>query len=161
MKIAQFDPKKVRILKTNILEFQANNDVNNPVKKEQIEGFTSSLNIDVGYNLKKRIFRVFISIIMSAKDKKNRALKASGKISVEFIFEVDNLKEFIVKEKKKEKIQAILGIALTGIAYSTMRGIILVKSQETILDGIILPVVDPITMVQSEEFATKTRKIAS
>ena len=161
MKIAKFDPQKVNILKINILEFQANNDINNPVKKENINGFDIDIKMGIGLNIKEKIFAVQFTIKLSAISKNEKPLKVSGLITTETVFEVKNIEDFLHKEKRETKIHPILGIALAGTAYSTIRGILYTKFQETILDGVVLPLIDPVELVKAAPFSAKIKKIAS
>lgn len=69
-------------------------------------------------------------------------------ISVRFIFEVKNLKDFVEEvggkitfmEKSNEKN---LLASIVGVSYSTMRGILITKGAGTILQTELLPVLDP------------------
>jgi len=47
-----------------------------------------------------------------------------------------------------------LAATLLGIAYSTSRGIIVEKTQNTFLGGIILPCIDPYKVLMEEEGKT-------
>lgn len=72
----------------------------------------------------------------------------SANFTIEFDFNIENLSDFrTVKEESPEEvnihIRKELGIKLMSIVYSTARGIILTRTAGTVLDGIILPVIDP------------------
>jgi hypothetical protein len=45
-----------------------------------------------------------------------------------------------------------------AIAYSTARGIILQSTQSTILDGVILPVIDPKDLFNDSSFANEEER---
>ncbi|WP_316813242.1 hypothetical protein [Pedobacter heparinus] len=88
------------------------------------------------------------------KNDENREPIISANFTIEFVFIIENLDEFrFVDEKKNEneeptiKIHKDLGIALMSIVYSTARGIILTRTAGTVLDGAILPVIDPASIL--------------
>ncbi|MET7000269.1 hypothetical protein [Chitinophaga defluvii] len=70
--------------------------------------------------------------------------------TLEFIFEVSNLLEFIMLDDVKQtiKVDNQLGVTIASIAYSTARGVIFDKTQGTPLDGVILPVINPLNLIK-------------
>jgi len=58
---------------------------------------------------------------------------------------VENLDEFLVNKKQEAPVEIDINLmgTLMGIVYSTSRGIIMQRTQGTILNGVILSVIDP------------------
>lgn len=64
-----------------------------------------------------------------------------GSISSSGDFEVLNLDDLVVDDKNKIPLAFLGNIA--GILISTTRGFLILKSEGTIMEGIILPLIDP------------------
>jgi hypothetical protein len=97
---------------------------------------------------------ILISEFSLENDKGIDEIKAS--FTIQFDFEIENIEDFLIystdtegTEEKTVQVDANLGATLMGIAYSTARGIILTRTGGTALEGIVLPVVDPMTLVKS------------
>lgn len=76
----------------------------------------------------------------------------SASFSIEFIFKIENLEEFKVKNDQAEHgflLDTVLGVTLMGIVYSTARGMILTRTAGTVLDRIVLPVVNPAQLLDT------------
>ena len=61
----------------------------------------------------------------------------------EFGMMVENLEDFKKEADGETKFDLIIGLTCLGIAYSTLRGILFSKLMGTPFDGLMLPVVDP------------------
>lgn len=79
----------------------------------------------------------------------------SANFTIEFDFIVTNLDDFRTVQNPDQSeenpiiiIQKDLGLALMSIVYSTARGIIMTRTAGTVLDGIILPVIDPESILE-------------
>ena len=84
----------------------------------------------------------------------------------EFIFKVENMEELVEfnDDEKKAIISFELGINLVSIAYSTMRGVIHTRTQGTVLEGIIIPVIDPKLLLQpytNQEIVSSKKAMAN
>ena len=63
--------------------------------------------------------------------------------------------DFVSIVNEEKQVDGMLGTWLSAIAYSTMRGIILQETQNTLLKGIIIPVVDPKRLLTEENESSK------
>ena len=98
-------------------------------------------------NLDEKIVGLKHTIYIDTLNKKQEELEIRASYTHEFIFRVDNLQDFVdspeENEEKEENIDPILLGTLAGIAYSTVRGIVMNRTQGTALNAVILPVIDP------------------
>lgn len=62
---------------------------------------------------------------------------------------VENLEEFRREAEGETKHDIIIGLTCLGIAYSTLRGILYSKLMGSPFDGLMLPVVDPKTLMKA------------
>jgi hypothetical protein len=66
----------------------------------------------------------------------------------EFAMLIENLEDFKKEVEGETKFDLIIGLTCTGIAYSTLRGILFSKLMGTPFDGLMLPVVDPKSLMK-------------
>lgn len=142
-------PEKIHIAQINVIDCQistGNEYLNNPVKWDNIG---ISIRKEDAYNFENKgcRFRLFFKCVAV---KKEIELDLTAEIGIEFHFMVENFEDFVTKDGEHNKISLELGSTLLGIAFSTSRGIILEKTQNTYFRGIILPVVDPVAVLLDE-----------
>lgn len=101
----------------------------------------------------QKLIRFLIDVEITNVDAKNVPTGTRASFTNEFVFKIDNLEELVMFNEgmKTAQIDIELGIAMAGMAYSTMRGIIHMRTQGTVLNGIILPVVKPINLLSTGE----------
>lgn len=141
------EPEKIYISRINITNAQVNAAQNVTAKswdKVQYRVETKS-----HFSRKTNDCKIIISTDFR-QNHENEEPIISANFVIEFDFIIENLDEFrVTEDENKEidettvKIHKELGIALMSIVYSTTRGIILTRTAGTVLDGIILPVIDP------------------
>jgi hypothetical protein len=139
-------PEKIHIAQINVIHCQISTGdeyLNNPVKWDNIG---ISLRKEDAYNIENKgcRFRLFFKFIAI---KNSIELDLTAEIGIEFHFIVDNFEDFVLKGEDQPLISMDLGATLISIAFSTSRGIIVEKTQNTYFRGIILPVVDPIAFL--------------
>lgn len=85
-----------------------------------------------------KLLRTQLSVAANLLDENNHSLTAYANFRFLFFFEIENLNEHWSDEPSP-----YLGNALASISYSTARGLILAKVQQTVFRGLVLPVIDP------------------
>ncbi|MBP7496886.1 MAG: hypothetical protein KA792_04395 [Bacteroidales bacterium] len=98
---------------------------------------------NTAFNFNKKNIRIRLIIIIDAFDKQNNECGIHFEYEFEFHLHIENLEEFIIKKKRQKQIDSYLGATLLGIVYSSARGIIFENSKNTLLNGVILPVIAP------------------
>lgn len=93
----------------------------------------------------EKTVRLYLQVGITAKgDRATKEVIVVGNFGFEFIFEVENLEDWISKsEEGGIKLDAHLRTTLRMLAYSTARGMVLLQTSGTGLDGFILPVIHP------------------
>lgn len=136
----------IRILSGNIsCSDEAAN--NHPV----IEGCDTEISITHRFNAEMKQFLFLLQVNLNAKDQSNELIGITAEYKIEFIIQVDNLEEYKVdNEDGSHSYHPMLGGTLVSIVYSTARGIIISRTQGTLLEGVILPVIDPIKLLDSK-----------
>lgn len=94
------------------------------------------------YNLERKLIKFTLKIILH-----NIEDKEAGSSVYDFVFEIPNLGEFYSRESNKIVFQSTFISVLAGIAYSTLRGILLQYWQN---QHFILPVIEPKQILEAK-----------
>ena len=142
-------PEKIHIEKINVIQCHINTGdsyLNNPIKWDNI---SIGIKKEDAYNFENKgcRFRLFFKCAAMIG---NKEVDLDAEIGIEFHFKIDNFEDFVTREGDHNKISMDLGATLLAIAFSTSRGILLEKTQNTYFRGIILPVVDPVAVLLDE-----------
>lgn len=95
---------------------------------------------NVMHNLEKGIvkIRLFIDINGAINDK---VINQGGNYEVDFLFQIDDLNDQYEIVEDKPVFSGLFVSTLLAISYSTLRGMFFEIWKETVLHGIILPVI--------------------
>lgn len=128
------------------------------IPKPKSYNFAFSLNF--GIQKDKKLVRIILGVTIISIDEIKKSKTEVGSYKTEFIFKVDNLLELIKSNDKNKTadIDPALALTLVSIAYSTMRGIVNTRTQGTILNGVILPVIDPGNLINTSTVRESTNK---
>lgn len=120
-----------------------NASIGNPDNLSELQpghSFDISFGFNSGINRKASKARIIFNCQLQAEDVNKKPLPVNGKFDISYIFKVENLEELIIEREGKFDVNMDLILALTNIAYSTSRGVIFTRSQGTILNQVILPI---------------------
>lgn len=106
-----------------------------------IKEFTSTNSIAISFNLEQKLIRAEIEIEINSESDNSEEACASYKFVL--IYFCENFEELVNTEGEKLKVNANLGISINAITYSTIRGVLLIKLSETVLNGFVLPIIKP------------------
>jgi hypothetical protein len=133
----------VRIFKSNIST--TDEYMNNPIKHDGVE---IKVGQNTAFNIEKKNIRIRLNIELEARKNESEPIGLSGNYVLEFHIHVDDMEQFITEKEDKKLIDSQLGGTLSGIVYSTARGIIYERTATTAFGGVILPVIDPNLLVK-------------
>lgn len=137
-----FIPEKLSIISFKLIKGQV--EAPEEFIVENVEGHHLENNLELGFNLQDKLIKVDYTIDITTESKGKNKNEAKGSFHFVFIFSVENLEELaILNEKKMIDLNGSLGNALSGITYSTSRGILLTRLQGTPFQNFILPVINP------------------
>lgn len=133
-------PEKIHLLAVNIVNAQVNSSITNAVGWDDI---TLNMGSEILFN-EDYLCRLSLVLDMeNVDDSGAKLIKAN--FSIDFDFQIENIMELIVVDEASKTVisgDRELGVNLIAIAYSTARGIVLTRTAGTVLNGLILPVVD-------------------
>jgi len=148
----KIDPEKIHVV--NITTIKGSIEASEDSDQNSIAGHHFKFELGTGYDIEEKIVGVQIVVNIDAVDDKEDLLPVKGSYTHEVVMKVENLDDFVEVSKKGDheesiKIDGLLGATLVGIAFSTIRGVIYIRTQGTSLGTVILPVVDPKNMIES------------
>jgi|JI9StandDraft_2_1071091.scaffolds.fasta_scaffold151766_3 hypothetical protein len=136
-------PDKINIIGIKILGGNITSDSN--VQGEIIKSYQVQFGVSDELNFEEKKFRFLFNVNIDALDEGENLIGVNGQYNVEYIFYIDNLEYYVSSadhEKKNIVFHDILPYTLLSIVYSTSRGIVLSRTTGTILEGVILPVIN-------------------
>lgn len=144
--------EKIHIL--NLITVKGNIDASSEADITAVAGHEFTYTINRAYNIEEKIMGVMLTVDINATNSDGISLNITGSYTHEFIFKIENLDELsqISKDENgKELIQFEQGLVATilSIAYSTIRGIIFTRTQGTSLGTVILPVINPLLLIEN------------
>jgi hypothetical protein len=144
------DPNQISIL--SIRTLRGNIEPGNIGFYEKAKMYNFEFKTDVNIEREKKLIRLVLEITIRYVDAKQRPASIAGSYTTEFVFFVGNMEALIQFDEvsRTAGIDGNLSVTLASIAYSTMRGIINTRTQGTVLNGVILPVIDPVVLIQNQ-----------
>lgn len=111
-----------------------------PVRPEQI---VMRLGTESRFDFTNQTCRFRLHIILEGLTKQEALLNLNAEFLMDFIFQIENLADFLLEDDDIPQVHSILGATLLGICFSTSRGIVLERTKGTPFAGFILPVINP------------------
>lgn len=156
IKDRKIEPVKIQIL--SIKTLKGNIHAGDGLDTAAVDRHKFDFELGVGFNAEEKIIGLELTVNIQAISKTAEPLDLTASYTHEFIFQIENFDDFINKEGEQQeiKIDRIMAGTLAGIAYSTVRGIILTRTQGTSLNAVVLPVIDPKTLLSEHIVADDT-----
>lgn len=150
-KILNVVPEEIHLIQVNVIKSNINTEekyLDHPVVPE---GMSIELGKDIAYNFEEGGARYRLYFKFEGLSKDNEAIGLNGDIGLEYHFMIDEFEKHVKKTKKGNELSLPLCASMMAIAYSTSRGIILERTQNTFFKGIILPVLDSTKFLLEDE----------
>ena len=143
-KVLNIDPKKIRLV--YIEEVSVNiNDTD--MAENKVTSFETNMAHLTAYNLEDKKFLFGLELLLT---KNNESNNSECKFRYNFHFIIDNLEEmYNINNEGLPVFQKLFVGTLSGISYSTLRGIVFEKTRKSNWDSIILPVINPTNLLDS------------
>lgn len=148
-KIPKLDPELIHMESLRVLK--AHFEINKEFIDEQLEiaSFGMDTESEPGYNLSENRMKFRLAIGLTGFDSEEKPLKIKADYIFEFLYSIENLNDFVINNENGEiQMESVLGATIAGISYSTARGIILDRTQGTDFNGILLPIVNPVSLLR-------------
>lgn len=132
-------PTKIHPFKIEVIDSYINDNTG-----DKEPNFDFSVAHTVQHNLKDE--RIKIALFINLLSKTNN--EVGIKFNIDFHYKIDDLEDHYQLNENKSPVFSLLFIAtIVGISFSTARGIIFSQLQNTKLNSLILPVIDPVKML--------------
>ncbi len=140
-------PEKIEVLDFILheLNFQTSDNLDIDLKNQK---FKLDINLDHNLNFEEKLFRLKYTVLIISEDEEGKESGLKVKFIGSFIVRVNNLSDFISEKEGKKQVESIIGSTVIGITYSTLRGIIYCKLAGTPLEQIMLPVINPKSLLE-------------
>ncbi len=123
-------------------------DASGDFEPKMIETYEVNYAFDMGFYLAGNKVRSVLIIEVKTKSTPSQS-EAKGKFELHYHFNVEHLKELAIAGKNEMiDVSPDLANAIASITYSTSRGILLARMQNTAFEQFILPVVSPNELVR-------------
>lgn len=134
-----FKPELLHIIDWNLLELSVKED---PDEKSGDYEYNLDNQVEFGFNPENKIIRAQLDITITKSSETDKQSSARAHVQVEFFYLVDNFDE-LHTEDENEVLQVDQGLManLSGISFSTTRGLILQRFKDTSFERFILPIV--------------------
>ncbi|MFD2245571.1 hypothetical protein [Pontibacter ruber] len=120
------------------------------IEDKKVAGFTNKVSHKKGFNLAENEIRIELEIDCAAVNQAGQAIGTEGHFQIGFTFVVENLADYSIEiPGVQERLPAPeLVIPLVGTAYSTARGMVMMKTLGTNLEGFSLHIVNAQSLIQ-------------
>jgi hypothetical protein len=136
-----FDPEKLSIIEFKLIKGQI--DTPEEFDIEKIEGHQVENSLKLGFNLEDKLIKADFTADVKTDSKGENEEEARGIFHLVFIYRVENLEMLATPDNNTLNVEPALLNALSGITYSTARGIMLTRLQGTAFKDFILPIINP------------------
>ncbi|WP_114782997.1 hypothetical protein [Botryobacter ruber] len=126
----------------------------------EVRGFSSQVSVNPSFVVSEKKIKIDVHVTCEAVDDAIKSVGINGFFHLEFIFIVDNIEEHLITAAEGDKVlpSPALMVPLIGAAYSTARGMIIVKALGTSLQGFTLPIVNVQDLLQPAKSTPTKRK---
>ena len=152
--VSKLVPEKIQILSVRIIKanLEASTDLLEKDINDNIEGYSTNIGHEMAHNDEDKMVRVRLFLTIEGVPKpESDPIKLSVDYGLEFHFRIENLDELCDNSNGEHSMHHDLALTLFTMAYSTSRGIILERTQGTILGGVLLPVIDPMKVFKDSQ----------
>lgn len=139
------DPAKIALRKVKIV--RATIDDSNSAVTVDIKGFRTDIVLNTALNLEDKLVKTELELKIEADSE--TSFTAICSYNIHFTFHVDNIDELTRLENDALTLSKSLHGTLASISYSTARGMLLDRLQNTVFQDFILPVVSSNNLVKS------------
>ncbi|MBK9564314.1 MAG: hypothetical protein IPO37_03720 [Saprospiraceae bacterium] len=146
---SQINPEKIHISQINVVQSNITTGRDFLDAPKKWNNISIGIGKDLAFQEEKNACRLRLFFKCTAMNDETE-LDLSAEIGIEFHFMIENFIDFLKKNDDHNQVNSELLITLISIGISTSRGIILEHTKNTYFRGIILPVIDPASVLWDE-----------
>jgi hypothetical protein len=148
--MSNIHPELITILSVRVfraIQTTAEEFMENPVKPD---GFEIKVGQNTTLDVENKNVRIRLNVGIEAMKAESEPIGLSGDYGLEFQIHVENLEQFVTEKDGRLIIDRKLGGTLIAIVFSTTRGIIFERTSSTLFNGVLLPVIDPNSLLDQK-----------
>lgn len=126
----------------------------------EVSGFSSQVSVSPSYSIEDNTIQIDVHITCQSVNEVAQPTGISGLFNMRFVFSAGNMQDHLLTASAgAESIPSpALMVPLIGAAYSTARGMIIVKALGTSLEGVTLPIVNVQDLIKPAPEPSKEKK---
>ncbi|RZK01776.1 MAG: hypothetical protein EOO46_19285 [Flavobacterium sp.] len=141
-----FAPEKLSIIDFKLNKAQV--DAPEDFEPDNVDGHKIDATLKLGFKLEEELVKCDLYIDVTTQSEELNVLEAKGTFLLSYIIKVEGLSELTKLKGDVMDLHPDLAISLSSITYSTSRGVLITRLQGTPLQNMILPVVDPLKLLE-------------
>lgn len=146
----RFDPSKATVANIEIVSFNVD-DNDGKYKKTENDNFRVKFQYNIQYSKSDKIIIVNTDVDVKCITSSEEITDIGGRLIVNFYFKIENLNDYLtIIDGEVPEMNVNLAVNLVNVAYSTSRGLFFLKSRDTILENLILQIVNPMDLIKSQ-----------
>ena len=146
----RFDPSKATVANIEIVSFNVD-DNDGKYKKTENDNFRVKFQYNIQYSKSDKIIIVNTDVDVKCITSSEEITDFGGRLIVNFYFKIENLNDYLtIIDGEVPEMNVNLAVNLVNVAYSTSRGLFFLKSRDTILENLILQIVNPMDLIKSQ-----------
>ena len=146
----RFDPSKATVANIEIVSFNVD-DNDGKYKKTENDNFRVKFQYNIQYSKSDKIIIVNTDVDVKCVTSSEEITDIGGRLIVNFYFKIENLNDYLtIIDGEVPEMNVNLAVNLVNVAYSTSRGLFFLKSRDTILENLILQIVNPMDLIKSQ-----------
>lgn len=120
--------------------------------RDHIQGYDVNVDYKTGFNVDKKAAKSDLAIQVSSRSEPEQE-EASCLYDFSFFYSIENFNSLVEDVEQKEGLSVNIHLirSLSGISYSTARGILMTRLQGTVLQSFVMPIIDPGELIEREE----------
>jgi hypothetical protein len=143
-----FDPNKVHFSDFKMLKGQVETPSGMEIPSDL--QFLSEFSLSIGLGTGNQSMRVDLGVEIKVDAASAEVTPIRGSFLFAFVYQIENIDELVqFSESEAPQLDYHLSVALAGITYSTVRGILMTRLQGTLLERFIMPVINPADLINN------------
>lgn len=130
------------------IAFEVGSPFKEVVLQEDIVDYDVTCKTQSGFFYNERLFRIELEVEVGILLAKKRKPRKAGMIRTEFVFQLEEWGKWIQEVEGELYVHPVFVSTLSGVAYSTTRGILMARSAGTLLEGCIMPLINPDELIE-------------
>jgi hypothetical protein len=138
----QFIPQKLALFDFKVIN--ENIDVAFEFNSELIKNYETDMSFNITFDQSNKCVKVDLGFDIHTNSSEQTCGEARAQFNFVYVYSLQNFDDFVEHTKDKiKKVNEQLIVAVADASFSTSRGVIMTRLQNTVLKDFILPIIAP------------------